>query len=98
MGRRPRTDRMTSLNRDLDDVPLSVFLEIDRKLASCDAPRKMPLHQGKTTFKPAVSMRDWDASEFDLLGHQHAPPSGIAALRTRIAAHHARTFGRDAGE
>ena len=89
---------MMPLNPALEDIPLSIFTELDRRLAACGETRVMPLHQGKTTFRPAVSLRAWEREEFPLLAHEHAPPAGAAALRKRAAAHHARTFGRAVDE
>jgi aspartate aminotransferase len=89
---------MTTLNPGLDTIPPSIFTELDRRLAACGEPRIMPLHQGKTTFAPAVDVRLWDTSEFPILPHEHASPSGVASLRARAAAHHTGRFDRAVSE
>jgi aspartate aminotransferase/N-succinyldiaminopimelate aminotransferase len=84
-------------NDALDGVPLSVFDDLERRIAARKHPSFIKLHQGKTTFAPAARVFDWTHEDFDLRAHEHSPPAGIAGLRRKIAGHLA-SRGKDVGE
>ncbi|RYZ40071.1 MAG: pyridoxal phosphate-dependent aminotransferase [Myxococcaceae bacterium] len=78
---------MTLHNPALDDIPLSVFDDIEKRIAELKHPHFLRLHQGKSTFAPCARMHDWQHSDFALRAHEHAPPGGIPMLRRRIVEH-----------
>lgn len=86
---------MPGLNAVLDSIPLSVFETLNQQIARNRDGFFAPLHQGKTTFAPAVAPGDWRPGDFELRAHEHAPPGGIASLRARIAEHLLSTSGRE---
>ena len=84
------------LARGFDDVPLSVFDAIDALVRAHARPDFAPLHQGKTTYGPAVPV-DAPLDGFELRAHEHAPPAGARSLRERIAAHVGAARGSEVG-
>jgi aspartate aminotransferase len=75
---------MLTYNRSLDRTPLSVFDDLEKRIAAGNHPHFIKLHQGKTTFTPCVNLLDWQPNDFDLEAHQHASPQGIPSLRKTI--------------
>lgn len=77
---------MPSFGRTLDEIPPSPLVEVERLLREHAHADPVGLHQGKTVFDPCARPRVWDRAEFGISAHEHAPPSGVPALRAAFAA------------
>jgi aspartate aminotransferase/N-succinyldiaminopimelate aminotransferase len=66
------------------NVPLSVFGDIVHRLERSAAPRKIPLHQGKTAFTIPIELRSWSPAEFDFPPYHDGPPQGAPMLLERL--------------
>jgi aspartate/methionine/tyrosine aminotransferase len=75
---------MPAFNTGLDRIPLSVFEELESIICKTNHSHFFRLHQGRTYFSPCAHLYDWQESEFELLAHQHASPSGISTLKDKI--------------
>lgn len=75
---------MPSFNTGLDRIPLSIFEDLETAIGKTNHSQFWRLHQGRTYFSPCARLYNWQQSEFDLLAHQHASPSGISTLKQKI--------------
>ncbi|MFJ4724398.1 pyridoxal phosphate-dependent aminotransferase [Streptomyces luteogriseus] len=76
---------MPSIGRALTEIPASPLVAVERQLRHHGHRTPVSLHQGKTVFSPCATPRQWERSEFGIAAHEHAPPSGVPALRRRFA-------------
>lgn len=75
---------MPSHNTSLDTTPFSIFDKLEKIIKNKNDPDFIQLHQGKTIFPPCAHLHEWRLSDFELLAHQHASPTGITSLKQKI--------------
>lgn len=83
------------INDSMDDIPLSVFDKLNKQIEARRHQTFLPLHQGKTTYPPCATLAGWEPNDFELQGHQHAPPAGIRSLREAILEKMTARYSRD---
>lgn len=76
---------MPSFGRTLNEIPPSPLVAVEQLLREHGHGKPAKLHQGKTYFEPCARPRTWDRDEFGIAAHEHAPPSGVPALRAAFA-------------
>lgn len=79
---------MPYINSWLDETPFSVFENIVSKIKTSAFHDFVPLHQGKTTFSTCSETPMKDDDTFSIAMYAHAPPQGIAQLKTAITEKH----------